>query len=86
MGARALRRLAEARPVRVVEAPDGTPRALVHGGRRRLVVSVRDEWLVQDRWWTDAPVDRRYFELVLEPGRPVVAYRERGGAWYAHLG
>ena len=37
--------------------------------------AVRDDWLVQDLWWTDRPVDRHYFELVLDPGRVMVAYR-----------
>ena len=54
------------------------------GGRRRDVVAVRDDWLVQDLWWTDRPVNRHYFELVLDPGRVMVAYRESAGAWFAH--
>ena len=46
---------------------------------------VRDDWLVQDRWWTDEPVDRHYFDLLLEPGRLVVVYREApGGEWFIH--
>jgi hypothetical protein len=49
------------------------------------VVAVRDDWLVQDRWWTDRPVDRHYFELVLDPGRVAVVYRDnRAGAWFVH--
>ena len=30
---------------------------------------MREEWRVVDRWWTDEPVDRRYFDLVLETRR-----------------
>ena len=30
---------------------------------------VREEWRVVDRWWTEEPVDRRYFEVVLESDR-----------------
>jgi hypothetical protein len=49
------------------------------------VAAVRDEWLVQDRWWTDRPVDRHYFELVLDPGRVAVVFRDvRAGGWFAH--
>ena len=43
---------------------------------RELVVDVREEWRVVDRWWTDEPVDRRYFEVVLESGRNVCVYRD----------
>jgi hypothetical protein len=73
------------RPVAVDAAPDGTPRAVVLRGRRRRVAAVRDEWLVQDRWWTGRPVDRRYFELVLDPGRVAVVFHDPpAGAWYVH--
>ncbi|MCU0308665.1 MAG: hypothetical protein MUE51_13035 [Thermoleophilia bacterium] len=79
-----MRALGGPRPLRVVTGPGGGPHAVIDAGRRRLVVAVRDEWLVQDRWWTDDPVDRHYYELLVEPGRALVAYRERDGAWYAH--
>ena len=46
---------------------------------------MREDWLVQDRWWTDEPVDRHYFDLLLEPGRPMVVYREASsGEWFTH--
>jgi hypothetical protein len=49
------------------------------------VAGVREDWLVQDRWWTDEPVDRHYFDLLLEPGRPMVVYREAAsGGWFTH--
>ena len=81
-----LRAVGAPRPVCMITAPDGTPHATILDGRRRRVLSVRDDWLVQDLWWTDRPVDRHYYELVLEPGRLVVAYREApSGTWFIHL-
>ena len=80
-----LRAVGTPRPVRAEGArPGGAPAALVVDGRRREVVAVRDDWLVQDLWWTDRPVDRHYFELVLEPGRALTAYRDAAGEWFAH--
>jgi hypothetical protein len=80
-----LRTLGAPRPVEVDAAPGGAPRAVVLRGRRRRVIAVRDDWLVQDRWWTDRPVDRHYFELVLDPGRVAVVYRDiRAGGWFVH--
>ena len=36
-----------------------------------------------DRWWTEEPVRRRYFEVVLETGRNVVVFRdEASGKWF----
>jgi hypothetical protein len=47
------------------------------------VDTVREEWVVEDRWWTGNPMRRRYFELVLEDGRNVVVYRDLlDGGWF----
>jgi hypothetical protein len=47
------------------------------------VALVREEWRVVDRWWTEEPVQRRYFDTVLEDGRCVVVfYDEAGRAWF----
>jgi len=35
---------------------------------------VREEWRVVDRWWTDQPVQRRYFDVVLESGENAVVF------------
>jgi hypothetical protein len=59
---------------------DGTPRLV----NRLGVALVREEWRVVDRWWTEEPVSRRYFDLVLESGQNTVVFRdeERGG-WFS---
>jgi hypothetical protein len=48
------------------------------------VEAVREEWLVEDRWWTPRPLSRRYFELVLVDGRCLVIFREPadGDHWF----
>ena len=65
-------RLNAPRPALVETAPGGTP----HVVNREQVALVREEWRVVDRWWTDEPVDRHYFEVVLEGGRNVCVYRD----------
>jgi hypothetical protein len=73
------RRLAEPRPVEVDVAPDGRPESI--DGRR--VEAVRESWLVEDRWWTDAPLRRRYWEIVTADGRNLVAFRDlERRRWY----
>jgi hypothetical protein len=59
-------------PVEVEVRPDGVPSAV----ESVAVDAVREEWLVEDRWWTPRPLRRRYFELVLADGRNVVVFRE----------
>jgi KaiC/GvpD/RAD55 family RecA-like ATPase len=78
-GVRSAGRLNAPRPALVETCVDGTPRLV----NRELVTVVREEWRVVDRWWTDEPVDRRYFEVVLESGRNVCVYRDREAAsWF----
>jgi hypothetical protein len=60
------------RPVRVRADDAGAPLA-VDG---IAVEAVREQWLVEDRWWTPKPLQRRYFELVLAGGRDEVVFRE----------
>ncbi len=77
------RRLAEPRPTRVSADERGRPLA-VDG---RAVEGVRESWLVEDRWWTDRPLRRRYWEVVTEDGRDLVVFRELGrGGWYRQRG
>jgi hypothetical protein len=49
---------------------DGTPRSV----NRQQVALVREEWRVVDRWWTEEPVDRRYFDVVLASGENAVLF------------
>ena len=47
------------------------------------VASVREEWRVVDRWWTERPVRRRYFDVVLQTGRNVVVFEDLDGrGWF----
>jgi hypothetical protein len=74
-----LRRLYTPQPVDVRAAPDGAP-LQVEG---IAVEAVREEWLVEDRWWTPRPLRRHYFELALADGRAVTVFRRGGGErWY----
>ena len=73
------RRLSEPRPVEVRAGEGGAP-ALLAG---REVDAVREEWVVEDRWWTSRPLRRRYFELVLIDGRNTVVFRDLvDGRWF----
>lgn len=75
-----LRRLSTPKPAAVSAGADDVPLAL----RGVPVEAVAEQWVIEDRWWTDRPLQRLYFELILADGRNAVVFRDlEGGAWYA---
>ena len=67
------------RPI-AVDAPAGRP--LLVAGRR--VESIREQWLVEDRWWSGSPMRRHYIDLVLTGGRCSVVFCDlETGRWFA---
>ncbi len=80
---RSSKRLGTPSRAEVRAGPGGVPTAL----GRTLVDSVREDWVVEDRWWNGRPVRRRYFELVLTDGRNVVVFHDLiGGRWLIQRG
>jgi hypothetical protein len=78
-----LRRLYVPRPVTVTANRAGRPTA-VDGV---AVEAVREEWVVEDRWWTPNPLGRHYFELALADGRNLVVFRSIvSKRWYRQRG
>lgn len=73
-----IRRLYAPSRVRVEVGAAGVPVAV--GGT--AVEAVREEWLVEDRWWSPRRLWRHYFELVLADGRDAVVFRDSRGRWY----
>ncbi|HZA59186.1 MAG TPA: hypothetical protein VE523_08390 [Solirubrobacterales bacterium] len=73
-----MRRLNKPWPIPVQVGSDGRPGAV----GSLAVSSVQEEWLVEDGWWTQRPLRRRYFELVLEDGSNVVVFSEPDGRWF----
>lgn len=74
------RRLSIPRRVAVcARAEDGRPE-VVDG---RDIDAVRESWLVEDRWWTDRPLRRRYWEVVTTCGRNEVVFHDLvSGRWW----
>lgn len=68
------------KPVAISTTAEGVPGKVTGVA----VEAVREDWLVEDRWWTPKPMQRRYFELVLTDGRNCVVFREPadGGHWF----
>lgn len=80
-----LRRLYAPRRVAVEVGPEAGEPCSIEG---IPVEAVREEWLVEDRWWTPKQfLLRHYYELVLVDGRDVVVFRSGlSGRWYRQRG
>jgi hypothetical protein len=58
---------------------DGSPRSV----NRQQVALLREEWRVVDRWWTEDPIDRRYFDVVLASGENAVVFLDgEAESWF----
>lgn len=80
---RTARRLNSPSPALVEARPGGIPARV----NRQGVAVVREEWRIVDRWWTEEPVARRYFDLVLESGTALVVFHDGdAGGWFTQRG
>ena len=79
---RSARRLNE--PQRALVVTRGVGQGATPVSVNRLAVErVREEWRVVDRWWTEEPVRRRYFDVVLESGQNAVVFHDEDrGGWF----
>jgi hypothetical protein len=67
----------------VQAAGDGVPTVV----GRNQVDAVREQWLVEDRWWTSRPLRRRYFELTTVDGANRVVFLDLdSGRWFTQRG
>jgi hypothetical protein len=65
-----------------VRAEHGEPVAVA--GIR--VQEVREFWIVEDRWWTEQPIHRHYWELITVAGRNVVVFHDKlSDRWFSQM-
>jgi CO dehydrogenase/acetyl-CoA synthase delta subunit len=68
-------------PRRVSIGADENGRPMLVDGRS--VDAVRESWLIEDRWWTDRPLRRRYWEIVTSCGRNEIVFHDLdSGRWW----
>lgn len=75
----AARQLYVPRPAAVRTDDDGRPLALAGVA----IESIREDWWVEDRWWTTRPLCRHYYELILANGRSATVFHDlRTRRWH----
>lgn len=66
-------------PIAVRVDAHGRPQAVA----AIVVEAIREDWLVEDQWWSARPLHRHYYELALANGENATVFRDlRGGSWY----
>ena len=83
-GAHRLRPLNQAQPLRLqTDRSTGAPTAVELRGTWRGVARVEEVWRIDDGWWRPHPVQRTYFRLALDDGRPLTLYLDQAeGGWW----
>ena len=73
------RRLSVPQRVVVTTGDDGSPIEV----DSRVVDAIRESWLVEDRWWSERPLRRRYWEVITTCGRDEVVFHDlQSGRWW----
>ena len=56
-------------------------------GRTFTVTSIDALWPVDDEWWRERPISRRYYQVTTEDNRQFLIFRDQpNGAWYQQRG
>ena len=51
------------------------------------VASVDDRWQVDDEWWRERPISRRYYQVTTADGHRLTIFRDQtNGGWYHQRG
>ena len=58
-----------------VEIKSSLPSA-VKTPRRQTVISIEDQWRIDDEWWRGEPVSRHYYALILSSGQRLTLYHD----------
>jgi hypothetical protein len=75
-GADLLRPVNVPQPTRVSADADGQPLRIQQGRDGVRVVAIVDHWRIDDRWWSEQPVSRHYWECELASGQVVTVYQD----------
>jgi len=71
-----IRQLNRPRPLRVEASDESRPLAVWLRGRRCAVEAVLETWRIDDEWWRERLISRRYWQVVLDDGRTLVTYQD----------
>jgi hypothetical protein len=80
------------RPLSVTLPPARSSRPTVQAGRIATpaslkITSINDLWQVDDEWWRERPISRRYYQITTQDDRRLTIFRDQlNGDWYWQRG
>ncbi len=63
-------------PVQVVPGLDGRPAKILETRKPSRVEKVIDLWELDDEWWREKPIRRRYFRLLMDSGGVLTVFKD----------
>ena len=83
MGHGDLRFLKNPTPLQIAIGNHQEPHSVLNKGYWLPIWKILDKWHVEDEWWKTDPIDRIYYECVLNNGKYIVMYRDCiSNDWY----
>ncbi|MCH8226717.1 MAG: hypothetical protein IIC97_12710 [Chloroflexi bacterium] len=62
-------------------------RRLAQEGRSLTITAINDLWQVDDEWWRERPISRRYYQVTTQDDRRLTIFRDQLNAqWYWQKG
>ena len=77
------------RPMSIVLPPARSSRLTQSRSLTRslAVASINDLWQVDDEWWRETPISRRYYQVTTQDERRLTVFRDQlNGSWYWQKG
>ena len=78
------------RPISITLPPARSSRMTQKGRsltRSLMIASINDLWQVDDEWWRETPISRRYYQITTQDERRLTIFRDQlNGQWYWQKG
>ena len=72
---------------RSITLPPARSRRLAQEGRSLTITAINDLWQVDDEWWRERPISRRYYQITTQDDRRLTIFRDQLNAqWYWQKG
>jgi len=74
-------------PARSGTRPSARSSRLTQKGQSLTITSINDLWQVNDEWWRETPISRRYYQVTTQDERRLTIFRDQlNGQWYWQKG